>query len=93
MSMVRLPPPSGGHEVLASLQTLDGDWAAIKVMSLWLFHSQVGAIPSLPREVPAIASWRWVHQSAARPLATCHGRTPTSSRSTTTSDPSTVQGP
>jgi cellulose synthase (UDP-forming) len=58
MSMVRLPAPSGDHEILASLQTLDGDWAAIKVMSLWLFHTPAGALPSLPQGVPAIASWR-----------------------------------
>jgi cellulose synthase (UDP-forming) len=58
MSMVRLPAPSGDHEILASLQTLDGDWSAIKAMSLWLFHTPVGAIPSLPKGVPAIASWR-----------------------------------
>ena len=55
MTMVRMPPQSRDHEI-ASLQAVDGDWTAIQTMSLWLFHTPAGAVPSLPPGVPAIAS-------------------------------------
>jgi cellulose synthase (UDP-forming) len=55
MTMVRMPWQSSKHEV-ASLQAVKDDWAAIETMSLWLFHTPAGAVPSLPPGVPAIAS-------------------------------------
>lgn len=54
MEMVRVRERGEGYE-LASLRTLAGDWAAYKAMSLWLFHTPDGALPSLPPGVPAIA--------------------------------------
>lgn len=55
MRMARIPQQSSEHE-LASLQAVNGDWSAIRIMSLWLFHTPAGAVPSLPPGVPAIAS-------------------------------------
>ncbi|MDT4962105.1 MAG: hypothetical protein QOF87_1752 [Pseudonocardiales bacterium] len=55
MTMVRMPAQSSDYEI-ASLQAVDGDWSAIQTMSLWLFHTPAGAIPSLAPGVPAIAS-------------------------------------
>jgi cellulose synthase (UDP-forming) len=57
MTMLRMPQPSSEYEV-ASLQAVGGDWAAIRTISLWLFHTPIGAVPSLPLGVPAIASGR-----------------------------------
>jgi cellulose synthase (UDP-forming) len=54
MSMVRIPQQATGHEV-ASLQVVNGDWAAYQAMSLWLFHTRPGAVAGLPAGVPAIA--------------------------------------
>ncbi|MGY2875506.1 cellulose synthase (UDP-forming) [Marmoricola sp. URHA0025 HA25] len=41
---------------LVSLRTLPGDWAAMRTLALWLFHTPAGAVPSLPPGVPAAAS-------------------------------------
>jgi len=54
MTMIRTPQQSSRYET-ASLQAVKGDWAAIKIMSLWLFHTPAGAVPNLPPGVPAIA--------------------------------------
>ena len=55
MTMIRTPIQSSEYEV-ASLKAVSGDWAAIRTMSLWLFHTPLGAVPALPPGVPAIAS-------------------------------------
>jgi cellulose synthase (UDP-forming) len=55
MTMIRTPIQSSEYE-LASLQAVSGDWGAIRTMSLWLFHTPLGAVPALPAGVPAIAS-------------------------------------
>jgi cellulose synthase (UDP-forming) len=55
MTMIRTPLQSSDYEV-ASLQAVSRDWAAIRTMSLWLFHTPLGAVPALPPGVPAIAS-------------------------------------
>ena len=49
------PQSRDGYEI-ASLHTVDGDWAAIRTMALWLFHTPNGAVPGLPLGVPAIAA-------------------------------------
>jgi cellulose synthase (UDP-forming) len=41
---------------LVSLRVLPGDWAAMRTLSLWLFHTPTGAASDLPRGVPAAAS-------------------------------------
>jgi cellulose synthase (UDP-forming) len=57
MTMIRMPQQSSEYEV-ASLQAVKGDWTALQTMSLWLFHTPVGAVPTLPPGVPAIAAVR-----------------------------------
>jgi cellulose synthase (UDP-forming) len=54
MSLVRTPTPSGDYE-MAALRAVPGDWSALRVMSLWLFHTPRGAVASLQPGVPAIA--------------------------------------
>lgn len=41
---------------LVSLRALPGDWAAMRTLSLWLFHTPSGAVSDLPAGVPAAAS-------------------------------------
>jgi hypothetical protein len=41
---------------LVSLRALPGDWAAMRTLSLWLFHTPRGAVSDLPDGVPAAAS-------------------------------------
>lgn len=55
MSMVRIPQQTTEYEV-ASLQVVNGDWAAYQAMSLWLFHTPPNAVPSLQAGVPVIAA-------------------------------------
>ena len=43
-------------ERLVSLRALPGDWAAMRTLSLWLFHTPPGAASDLPQGVPAAAS-------------------------------------
>ena len=33
----------------------EGDWAAYRVLSLWMFHTPADALPDLPQGVPAVA--------------------------------------
>lgn len=40
---------------VASLRIADGDWAAYRAVSLWLFHTPVDAVPELPPGTPAVA--------------------------------------
>jgi cellulose synthase (UDP-forming) len=55
MTMIRIPQKSSDYE-LASLQAVQGDWAAIETMSLWMFHTPDGAVRSLPPGVPVVAA-------------------------------------
>jgi len=41
---------------LVSLRVVPGDWAAMRTLSLWLFHTPSGAVRDLPDGVPAAAS-------------------------------------
>ncbi len=41
---------------LVSLRALPRDWAAMRTLSLWLFHTPAGAVAGLPDGVPAAAS-------------------------------------
>ncbi|HET6876815.1 MAG TPA: glycosyltransferase [Jatrophihabitans sp.] len=40
---------------VASLRVADGDWAAYRALSLWMFHTPADALPGLPQGVPAVA--------------------------------------
>jgi cellulose synthase (UDP-forming) len=41
---------------LASLRVLPNDWAAMRTLSLWMFHTPRGVVSDLPPGVPAVAS-------------------------------------
>lgn len=54
VSMVRVTGQP--DERLVSLRVRPGDWAAMRTLSLWLFHTPPGAVAGLPDGVPAVAS-------------------------------------
>ena len=58
MEMVTKRSQSSAHE-LAALHVAGNDWFALRVMSLWLFHTPPGTT-SLPPRVPVVASTRSV---------------------------------
>ena len=58
MEMVTKRNPSSAHE-LAAFHVAGNDWFALRVMSLLLFHTPLGAT-GLPPRVPMIASTRSV---------------------------------
>jgi len=41
---------------MVSLRAVDGDWATLRAMSLWLFHTPRGVLDGLPPHVPAVAA-------------------------------------
>ena len=53
---VRATDVTESGERLASLQVLPTDWAAMRTLSLWIFHTPAGAVANLPDGVPAAAS-------------------------------------
>jgi cellulose synthase (UDP-forming) len=55
LSVVRAIDGGSGDRIV-SLQVLPGDWAAMRTLSLWLFHTPAGAVSDLPDGVPAAAS-------------------------------------
>jgi cellulose synthase (UDP-forming) len=56
MTMARIRR-SDAEEVV-SLQAVREDWATLRAMSLWLFHTPPGAVRALPPGLPAIACRR-----------------------------------
>jgi cellulose synthase (UDP-forming) len=56
LAMVRTKLSDDPADQLVSLQVLPGDWAAMRTLSLWLFHTPRGAVRGLPAGVPAAAS-------------------------------------
>jgi cellulose synthase (UDP-forming) len=58
MEMVTKRHQSSAHE-LAALHVANNDWFALRIMSLWLFHTPPGAT-GLPARVPVVASTRSV---------------------------------
>jgi hypothetical protein len=42
--------------VSVSLRVRDGDWPALRALSLWLFHTPPGAVRALPEGVPVVAA-------------------------------------
>ncbi|CAN5314438.1 glycosyltransferase [soil metagenome] len=49
---------SGTGSDIVKLSTVDGDWATLRDLSLWLFHTPAGAVPALPAGVPVVAVQR-----------------------------------
>jgi len=56
LGMVRATTAAGRGEHLVSLRVLPGDWAAMRTLSLWLFHTPAGALKNLRDGIPAAAS-------------------------------------
>jgi cellulose synthase (UDP-forming) len=56
LAMVRTKSADDPADHLVSLRVLPGDWAAMRTLSLWLFHTPRGAVRGLPAGVPAAAS-------------------------------------
>jgi cellulose synthase (UDP-forming) len=56
LSLVRTKLGADPDGQLVSLRVLPGDWAAMRTLSLWLFHTPIGAVSDLPAGVPAAAS-------------------------------------
>jgi cellulose synthase (UDP-forming) len=54
--MLAVVRTAGPVDDLVSLRVLPGDWATMRVLSLWLFHTPSGALTSLPAGIPAAAS-------------------------------------
>jgi cellulose synthase (UDP-forming) len=52
MHMLASSPSSDG---LVKLSLPAGDWAALRTLSLWLFHTPAGAVQGLPDGVPVVA--------------------------------------
>ncbi|KRE79362.1 hypothetical protein ASG71_04510 [Arthrobacter sp. Soil763] len=57
LRVVRSTEQPDGSQI-ASLRAADGDWAAYRTLSLWIFHTPSGALPEFPPGVPAAASLR-----------------------------------
>lgn len=61
MEMVRMrtnggdASDTGQGDQFGSLRLADNDWSGYRTMSLWMFHTPTGAVPSLPRGVPVVA--------------------------------------
>ena len=56
LSLVRARTGVDPDYQLVSLRALPRDWAAMRTLSLWLFHTPAGAVTNLPPGVPAAAS-------------------------------------
>jgi hypothetical protein len=54
--MVRTKPADDSADQLVSLRVQPADWAAMRTLSLWLFHTPRGAVRHLRPGVPAAAS-------------------------------------
>jgi cellulose synthase (UDP-forming) len=54
MAVLRVTPAADGTEVL-SLRVGTHDVAALRTLSLWLFHTPAGAVPGLADGAPAVA--------------------------------------
>jgi cellulose synthase (UDP-forming) len=40
---------------VVKLSTVEGDWGALRDLSLWLFHTPPGTVQALPAGVPVVA--------------------------------------
>jgi cellulose synthase (UDP-forming) len=66
MSMVRSKPGTEAGDQLVSLRVPPGDWAAMRTLSLWLFHTPRGAVRGLRPGVPVAASTAPASRSSVR---------------------------
>jgi cellulose synthase (UDP-forming) len=55
LEVIRVIEETDGSQT-ASLQAAEDNWAAYRILSLWIFHTPAGALPEFPVGVPAAAS-------------------------------------
>jgi len=65
MRVVRHSKLPGDAGSVVALRVADDDWAALRTMSLWLFHTPTGAINGIPPGIPAVAAVRRRYRSQA----------------------------
>jgi len=54
--VVRVDARAAHEGDIVSLRAVDGDWATLRTMALWLFHTPYGVLVGLPPHVPAVAA-------------------------------------
>jgi len=67
MTVVRTVHDPVGSGDVVSLRVADGDWAAFRTMSMWLFHTPPDVVDGIPPGVPAVAATR--QRGTSRALA------------------------
>lgn len=55
LTVVRSIARSSRDEIV-SMRVADGDWAAFRALSMWLFHTPPGVLDGIPPGVPAVAA-------------------------------------
>ena len=63
---------ASGRDV-ASLRVVEGDWAAYRTISMWLFHTPPGVVEGIPFPAPAVAALSPERHRQPRVLARQHG--------------------
>lgn len=66
LGWVRAVPDEQVGDCVVSLRVLPGDWAAMRTLSLWIFHTPDGAVPGLPGGLPAAAITEAADRYSAR---------------------------
>jgi cellulose synthase/poly-beta-1,6-N-acetylglucosamine synthase-like glycosyltransferase len=72
MQVVRVREDRAGRDH-ASLRVREGDWAAYRTVSMWLFHTPPGVVEGIPFPAPAVAALDPTRQRQPRVLARQHG--------------------
>lgn len=66
LQVIRSVAEPSSDQDLVSLSADPGDWATMRVLSLWLFHTPAGAVTDLPDGVPAAACTTPAQSQAVR---------------------------
>jgi cellulose synthase (UDP-forming) len=66
LALVRAAEIGEPDSRLVSLRVPPGDWATMRTLSLWLFHTPSGVVTNLPHGVPAAASAVPAHSLSVR---------------------------
>ncbi len=55
LEVATVSEPTGAGFRTLTLRAREGDWQALRELSLWLFHTPEGAVPGLPAGMPVVA--------------------------------------
>lgn len=58
LTVVRSTTARSSGDEIVSMRVVDGDWAAFRALSMWLFHTPRGVLDGIPPGVPAVAAVR-----------------------------------